>query len=602
MIKVSDRLEETGAIKLNMGDILRLPIKMNWLNECQTIEFIMHRSFNEDCTIRDKEVNFADLVNFKCENQGQFKIRVRGYDTKGFSQFAIYINGKKLGRGFKDRANSISEYVTKIANHYKKLKGWDISTRGNIIVFNQNANCESCGGTVEIRLGDYAVLNTNSPCLNYSYVGLESVIGTKCYSLKIKNILQGNEITVNGIKYIVTANDTIETLTNRILNGKKQYCIPTGTTLTTLSEEGKRTVLNTNNPQITASFDHADSLKDYYLIKVYDVREGNRFSVNNNQKTASISDTVATIETYYNNDGGYYSTEKGVGINPSAITGTRNVTNTSAAIVTFSLVSEVPTANKKKYLVSICEDVRGGNSYTLGNKNYVAKNGDTATDVAYNLVLSNSPTFNYYIDEGTDIISYSDKGFREDERNIANVEAIDKTVICCEKESMIFEFEAKEQGIYFAEFKNESGSTIGFSDRFCVQENLKGELVEFNNEGNSFGFDADISEWFSIRLPIFLRDKTFPTYEEVNENTRGEQVRSVARIGVEREFVVFGVETELHEKIQKVLRSKNLKINGVGYTFMGEYNLSKHREGYSDNRTASGTLKENGLIYSLEGC
>ncbi len=76
----------------------------------------------------------------------------------------------------------------------------------------------------------------------------------------------------------------------------------------------------------------------------------------------------------------------------------------------------------------------------------------------------------------------------------------------------------------------------------------------------------------------------------------------MARIGTQRGFVTGLADETMHMIIIKALKSKNVKINNTGYTFIGDYSLPEHRHGKNDSRAATGTLKENGLMYSLGGC
>lgn len=602
MIRLFKKSEDTDVLRLKTGDKLRLPVKMDWASSCGEYGLYVFKSPEGCDDTEGVEVPYGNMVHFKCRSQGVFSVRIRDYSATGDRQFAIYLNGKKFYRGFRGKADSLNEYVEKAHRHFRKVNGWTVERLGNILRFTSSGVCDLCGASVSVGRGDYNLLNNNNPCVSAAFDGSEPVTGRKCYSLRISSIVEGNKVVVNGITYTAGKSDNAQTMRDRITGGKGYICIPNTEMLSVSTQNGTRVVSNTNNPQMPVSYSHSDAEKDYYLVSVFDVREGNIFNINGIQVISSGSDTAETIADFYNSDGGYFSTDIGSSLAVSVVPGVRFVDNINNPAVTIALIEDVPTANKDKYTITICDDVAAGNLYSIDGVIYTAKPGDTAIDVAYNMFGENTNIFTLYKNTGVPLETSVEKGFSIGDESVADVVAISETVECCQKNSMIFEFDAKEPGCYAAVLVNDKGIPERYFSRIIVDNFAQGELVEFNNSGNAYGIDFDKEEWFSMRLPLFLRDITPNTYEEVYENIQGQQVRGVTRITQKREFVTHSVDTGTHDTIMKVLKSQQVRINGDMYTFIGEYNLPPHRQGIKDARMATGVLTFNGVMSSLEGC
>lgn len=608
MIHLFENLTDSNLITLQKGDRLRFPVSMAWAHSCGEYNFEVYKAAKQDCEQLNKEVLFGNLVPFKCATQGTFKIRIRNFDAKGVKQFAIYVNGKKFGRGFHGKAESLSEYVDKVVAHYKRnIKNWDIIRNGNIITFKSRHGCDLCGRPVTVGMGDYNILNSNNPCVSAVFVTTEMVTGHKCYSLTLLDIQEGNKIIINGITYTVQKGQTAESMKAWLLNGAEYLCVKNDQTLAITTQPGFRIVSNTNNPRLQLIYSHSDTEKDYYIASAIDVREGNVFNINGIQITADVTDTEETISDFYNSDAGFFTVETGAGTAVSVVPGTRQVNNVNSPTVNATLVISVPDQDMDRYAVNICEDVRGGNYYSLDNKVYIAKSGDTAVDVAYNLAGENISTFSYFKNEGDPLEVNVEKGFQRSESNMADVAPLCDSVQCCDKKSWILEFDARERGCYVALLRNQKGDIVRYSSRIIVKEDAGGEMVEFGNSGDAFGREFDADERFSIRLPIFLNDVVPQVYEEVFDTTSGKQIRGVTRITNQRGFVTDAVSTPWHETILMILKSEHVRIGGVDYSFIGDYSIPAKRPGKADLRSASGILTENGKLISndsecLPGC
>lgn len=601
MIQAFKKSGEGEVLQLRRGDKLRLPLKMNWAKGCDTFELKAYRHNSGCSTAQVQEVSYADLVNFDCTLKGTFSIQIRDYPKDDQSPFAIYIGEEKFFRGYRGSASSLSEYVEKVFNHFKKAKGWEVSRNGNILNFKSKKPCKLCGFPISIGMGDFRILNTNNPCVSTVSQGEETVTGRKCYSVKISSVVEGNRFVLNGVTYNAGISDTVQTMTDRLTSGNGFVCVPNGQGFTLTASNGERVVRNTNDPKLSLLYNHSDEEKDYYTAVVSDVREGNIFSINGITITASDSDTASTIAAAFNSDGGYFSTDLGSSIAVNVTAGVRRVENTNNPTVSTSLIEDVANSTKDKYSVTICEDVAAGNIYTIDGKVYVAEEGDTSIDVAYKMFGENQSTFAIYKNDGEPLLTSVEVGSRVSGSAAAFVRALTPTVNCCAKDSLIFEFDAVETGCYAFTVTPKIGATM-YLNTINVTDKEDGELVEFNNSSDAYGMDFDTSEWFSVRLPLYLRDFTPTTYEEVFESVHGGQTRGVTRITEKREFVTLPVSTPYHDFIVKVLKSENVRIDGRKYTFIGEYSLPPHRGGIKDSRSASGQLTVNGSVSSLEAC
>lgn len=594
--------------KCKIGDKLRFPVDASMMigRSNYNFKFLKYDSLN--CTeSTESEVSDGRLVPFSCMKRGSFRLRVKNYDSNGTKQFAINVGGLKLGKTFKSKASSLSEYISKIVNHFNKSKGWNVEANGNIVNFRQSDDCYNCGISVNLSIGDYNIPNQNNPCLTKSFVETEEVVGTKCYLLNFVNFMEGNKFTINGTTILVESGDTEQSLRDKFQNGSEYYCIPNTQTIDVVSEPGLRTVLNRNNPRLTMSYIESDSTYDYYHVNSFDVRQGNVFEINGTRIIAGISDTQTTIDSFFNSVSGQFRIAKGTSINPVALTGSLLMANSNIPELEAIVAYTTLTKDMDKYAISVCSDVVKGNAYTLDNNYYVAKEGETSIDVAYNLFGANSPTFFYWVDEGDELNCYATAGHIRDDSNMADVGLLCTSVNCCDKKSLIFEFEAKNLGCYQGILFNQHNQEIAKTTLIDVVNDIDEELVSFSNETNAYGLEFDNNEIFTLRLPIFLQD-VFPfTTEELNENLNGEIVRGKTTIQNRRNFVTKPISSLEHSFLLKILKCDYLNISGVNYKMQGEYDIEQQRQGVKDIRSASGLLVVDGNIASnmrncISGC
>lgn len=599
MIALFKNGQTPNKILAQLGDEIRLPINAIDLIQGQNYSLRLDKVVKKNCDLVIEERRNATISNFQCTVKGNFRIRIKSFDATGQKQFAIYLGGKQLGKTFKKSTTNINEYVKKIVKHYSRLNGWTVSNSGNIIEFQQSDECDNCGKILEIRLGNLAIINTNKPCISKEFVANESVNGSRCYILNFDNFLPGNKITINGVSYLIQENDTEETIRTFFYgDGNAYYCILDTDDIEIITEAGNQRIFNTNSPRLTATYDSSDATYDYYSVRSFDVRSGNIFRINDTEITANDTDTQSTIDAFFNSVGGFFRVSKGSEIAISTLSNYRTVTNYATVNVTYDVVSYKPTGLKDKWEITICPDVNEGNNYYLNGLTYVAKDGDTALDVAFGLYGANSPTFFYYIETGATFEIWANQGYNISQSNLADVELLNTSVNCCLKNSLIFEFKAVELGCYQGVLMDQYGQDIFYTSIIQVDENVDGEVVEFNNSFNAYGIEFDKLEWFKVRLPIFLNDWTVFTSEEINESISGKQNRGKTTIKKQREFVTKPIDFNSHEFIMKFLKSENLIINGQSYTFFGEYTLEPKRNGKNDLRAASGILQENGNISS----
>jgi hypothetical protein len=184
---------------------------------------------------------------------------------------------------------------------------------------------------------------------------------------------------------------------------------------------------------------------------------------------------------------------------------------------------------------------------------------------------------------------------------MADIALLCSSVNCCNKSSLIFEFEAKEIGCYQGLLFNQHNQEIAKTTIIEIVNDIDEELVSFSNETDAFGLEFDKNEIFSLRVPIFLQD-IFPfTTEELNENLNGEITRGKTTIQNRRNFVTKPISSIEHDFLLKILKCDYLNIGGINYQFQGEYDIENHRQGSKDIRSASGLLVANGNIASNMG-
>lgn len=606
MIQLVD-IQETNfneRYKCKIGDNIRFPVDASLLIRGQEYGFKLFKYIKRDCDLSEAiEVNHGQLTAFKCMSRGSFRIRIKNFDSVGEKQFAININNRKLGKTFKSKANSLSEYISKIVTNFNKTKGWKVSANSSIITFEQTDDCHECGSPLSISIGSFNTPNQNSPCLQKSFIETEEVIGTKCYLLNFTDFQEGNKFTVDGLTILVESGDTEETLRSKVHPDTEYYCIPNTTTIAISSDNGLRTVINRNNPRITFTYLSTDVDYDYYTIKTFDVRSGNVFDINGVRIVASDTDTQTTIDAFFNAYTNRFRLAKGTAINPVALSGSRLVSNTNNPEIEALLAKTTATADMDKYAISVCNDVVKGNSYTLGNNYYIAKDGDSSIDVAFGLVGASSSTFLHYVEEGSTLACYANTGYTRDDSNLADVSLICSTVQCCDKNSLIFDFDALETGCYQGFLFDKQYNQMAKTTIIEVANEINEELVHFSNETNAYGIEFDKNEVFSLRLPIFLQDIYPFTTEEIDENLNGDITRGKTTIQNRRNFVTKPLSTLEHDFLVKILKCDYLEMQGVSYQFQGEYELDQHREGKTDLRSASGLLIQSGnLASNMRSC
>lgn len=605
MIQVFKESENPNIVLAQINDQLRFPIDASWMVKGEQYGFRILKLNKNECQIPDEliEVNKGSLRHFNCMVSGSFSLRVKEFYATENKQFAILMDGKQIGKTFKSNANSMPEYVEKIVKHFNKLNSWNVTSRGNIIDFKQIDDCDNCGKSLSIDLGTYAKINQNNPTITAELESTLEIEGTRCYNLNFNGFVSGNKAVINGTQYLWEENDTEQTFKTKILGEESYYCLPLSTAISTSVLLGTKTVINKNKPTLKALYDHSDATYDYYLVSSFDVRAGNIFRINGTEKIATETDTQGTINTFFNSVGGYFRVTKGISLAISTTSGIRIVANTNSPEITHDIVSYKPTQDSDQYLITIGSDVVPGNFYYLNGLSYEAKVGDTALDVAYNLYKSNSESFYYYIREGATFDYYANKGYQRTQENLANVELLCNSVKCCDKNSLIFDFNANELGCYQGIISNRYGIDIAFTSIIKVENEVEGELVEFGNSSNAYGIEFDKLETFKLRLPIFLHDVVPFTFEEVNENINGDQVRGKTVITNKRNFVTKMLDTVSHNFMVKVLKSEFLKIQGVNYQFIGEYEIDQQRAAVKDIRQAKGQLTESGnSINNMGGC
>jgi hypothetical protein len=186
---------------------------------------------------------------------------------------------------------------------------------------------------------------------------------------------------------------------------------------------------------------------------------------------------------------------------------------------------------------------------------------------------------------------------------LADVSLICSTVQCCDKNSLIFDFDALEVGCYQGFLYDKLNNQIAKTTIIEVVNDLNEELVYFSNETNAYGLEFDKNEVFSLRLPIFLQDIYPFTTEEIDENLNGDITRGKTTIQNRRNFVTKPLSTLEHDFLVKILKCDYLEMQGVVYQFQGEYELEQHREGKTDLRSASGLLIQSGnLASNMRNC
>lgn len=601
MIQLFKTNENTDVYKCQLGDKIRMPILGDMFAGKQEYNFKFVKLPEKSCVESldtEIEVNNGRLIPFKCSTKGTFKIRVKSYDEEGETQFSVNVDNKPIGKVFKGIASTMSDYIDKILRNFNNSKSWSATSNGNIIEFKQKDDCDQCGQSVNLSIGKYNKVNQNSPNIISQFIATESVVGSICYLLSFDNFKKGNRYTIDGLTVEVSDTDTEKTLRTKFQGDSEYYCIPSSTTIEYSATAGTQSITNTNSPTIRLSYAETDSTYDYYVVKVYDVRQGNIFDINGTRKIVSSSDTQSTINAFFNAYSGRFRITKGTSINAVALSGTILMPNLNTPEISVTVVSPDETRDKDKYNISIAPDVVKGNTYTLGTNYYVAKDGDTSIDVAYGLYGANDYNFFYYAEEGETLDCYATQGFKRDYTNISDVDLISSFVECCEKQSIIFDFEALETGLYQCSISDTSGNELFRSTRIEVLPKVEGELVFFSNTTDAYGIEFDKNDIFSLRLPIFLQDTIPFINEELNENLNGDIVRGKTTIQERRNFVTKSLNSEQHGFLIKVLKCDFVGINGISYQFEGEYSLPQHREGALDIRSATGLLIKNGKINS----
>ena len=122
MIALFKNGETPNKILAQLGDEIRLPINAIDLIQGQNYSLRVDKVVKKNCDLVIEERRNATISNFQCTIKGNFRIRVKSFDTTGEKQFAIFIGGKQLGRVFKKTATTINEYVLKIVSHFSKFE------------------------------------------------------------------------------------------------------------------------------------------------------------------------------------------------------------------------------------------------------------------------------------------------------------------------------------------------------------------------------------------------------------------------------------------------------------------------------------------------
>ena len=526
-----------------------------------------------------------------------------------WKQFALQrANGQIVIGTFKGQQTTKVEYMQALKEFYESFPYTKVlcdvdGSKMRVRIWEKQGVFQLADEGLIVGLGNTSISNTNNPVIDRIDQGIFTYQAQDSYLVKIgASILEGNEFTLDNITYVAVAGDTPEKVLKQLISGAR-YNVPEDQPVEAYAEAGSRTISNTNKLTVQAVFDDVLSGNDNYHIRVNGTPQpGNVVQVSATGKTTKsytvqIGDSTDDIEDFFNTDaGGFYTVAAGVIPQVSFLAGIQVIENKNTPSINLSGYQHINTYAVRRWRIIVGSDVRAGNIFYYGDKQYTADDNDTSLDIA---AYFGFDSVSFTVETETDATpnAYAIKGFLYNENNIADV-TITEGPKLAKSSQLVFEAEFKcdiTSGTYrlgIIDERSEIPALISFGNYIQVKDKAVGEIIEVSDYGDAFGFEYyENGLTQRLRMPVYINPPKQQTEEERVVKFMGGYRRTTTKMEYVSKLVTTAGHLPMHVTLASFLKHEHLRIGSKTYYNSGEYTENMLVSG-KDLRQASCEITE----------
>jgi hypothetical protein len=527
-------------------------------------------------------------------------------------QFALVReNGQRIIGTFKGQQNNLSAYMEALKQFYESYPHTKVlcdvdGSKMRVRIWEKSNVFMLADEKLTVGLGSAEETNDNFPLFSRIPQGRVEYPRRDAYKLNVGGSVQEGNVFKLGTRTLIATNgDNAESIYTKLLGAEDRYIVPHNSGVTVSTESGSRTINNTNQIDVQAVFVDTNAELDQFYIRISgSVQPGNIIQVSATGKPTrgykvSLSDTVQTIESYFNSDAnGYYVVDEGVIPLVSFLSGTQRIQNSNTPSLSLSDLTMIEAYQANKWQIIVGPDIRPGNIYRLQDREYIAKQGDTDLSVA-NYFGFDSVSFAIETPISEIPIVYATKGYKFNQSNIADITITEGPKLARSAQAVLeMEFSCEiPEGRYQLAILNSKYDTpevIGVGNFITVKHHAIGELVEAGDSGDVFGFEYYEEGLVQrMRLPVFVSPPKQQSEEERLTKFMGGYDRTVTKREFVSKLVTRAGHLPMHVTIASFLKHRYLRIGDKEYYNSGEY-AEEHLVVGSDLRQAHSDITEVG--------
>lgn len=525
------------------------------------------------------------------EKYVEFTIWVGGLPSEGnWKQFALQrASGEKVIGTFTGQQTTKAAYMQALKEFYESFPYTKVlcdvdGSKMRVRIWEKDGVFRLADEGLVVGLGKTSETNSNSPSISRIPQGTHTYPTRDSYKLTVgASVQEGNVFKLGTRILIAVAGDTAATIKAKLLGVNDRYVVAHNSGVTVSTEQGIRTISNTNRLTIEVVFVETDGDDDKYFIRVSgSVQPGNVVQVSATGKTTKsysveTADETIDIEDFFNADtGGYYIVATGVIPVASYLPGIQHIDNTNSPSLTLTDLQTIASYNVKRWQIVIGPDVKSGNVFQVQGQTYVAHDGDTDLIVA-NAFGYDSVSFTIETPTSETPLAFATKGYLHNENNIADVTISDGPKLA---RSSQFVAEAEfacdiESGSYqlgIIDQRPEPPVLIALGNHIIVKDKAQGEMVEAGELGDAFGFEYHENGLTQrLRFPIFINPPKQQSEEDRVVKFMGGYGRTTTKIEYVSKLVTRAAHLPLHQTLAAFLKHDHLRIGDKLYYNAGEY-------------------------------
>jgi hypothetical protein len=468
------------------------------------------------------------------EKYVEFTIWVGSLPSEGnWKQFALQrANGQKVIGTFKGQQTTKAAYMQALKEFYESFPYTKVlcdvdGSKMRVRIWEKQGVFQLADEGLTVGLGKTSETNTNNPDIFRIPQGTHNYPQRDSYKLSVGNSVQeGNVFKLGNQILIAVSGDTQETIRQKLLDGDR-YIVAHNAGVLISTEQGSRTISNTNKLTVQAVFVETDDdlEEDHYYIRVSgSVQPGNIIQVSatgNTTKSYSvqIGDSATDIEAFFNSDtDDFYIVSEGVIPLTSYLPGIQTIQNTNYPTLILTDLQTIASYTVKRWQIVIGSDVRSGNVFNVRDQTYTARDGDTDLAVA-GAFGYDSVSFMIETPESETPAAFATKGYRYNENNIADVSISEgpklarSSQVICEAE-FACDISSGAYQIGIVNQQTDPSTLIALGNQIVVKDKAIGEMIEVSDMGDVFGFEYyENGLTQRMRFPVYVNPAKYPTDE-----------------------------------------------------------------------------------------